>query len=194
MNMCCATKVKIASTVRELMQTRPINKITVQDVMQRADMTRQSFYYHFQDIYDVLEWDVSNEMKVRLAFNGEQSFEDWCREILNGLSENQPLYRKMAEALGRTKIQEMALPYTRLQMKRLLYGTIKKFDDYSDDEQIALDFTSRTLVDSFLTLLFNRSHINTQECMHHLRAVVSILQSKDALHRSPSPQRASVAC
>ena len=190
----CETKKHIGDTLHDIMLGKAVERITVHDIMDRTHMKRQSFYYHFQDIYDVLEWDVSNEMKVRLAFNGEQSFEDWCREILNGLSENQPLYRKMAEALGRTKIQEMALPYTRLQMKRLLYGTIKKFDDYSDDEQIALDFTSRTLVDSFLTLLFNRSHINTQECMHHLRAVVSILQSKDALHRNPSPQRASVAC
>ena len=40
------------------MQERPFHKITVQDLMNQANMKRQSFYYHFQDIYEVLEWEV----------------------------------------------------------------------------------------------------------------------------------------
>lgn len=54
--MCNNTKLKIARALRELMSQRPLAKITVQDLMEGAQMKRQSFYYHFQDIYDVLFW------------------------------------------------------------------------------------------------------------------------------------------
>ena len=54
--MCCDTKQKIAQALCQLMLERPLKKITVQDLMERTQMKRQTFYYHFQDIYDVLVW------------------------------------------------------------------------------------------------------------------------------------------
>ena len=54
--MCCDTKQKIAQALRQLMLERPLKKITVQDLMERTQMKRQTFYYHFQDIYDVLAY------------------------------------------------------------------------------------------------------------------------------------------
>ena len=54
--MCCDTKQKIAQALRQLMLERPLKKITVQDLMERTQMKRQTFYYHFDDIYDLLKW------------------------------------------------------------------------------------------------------------------------------------------
>ena len=53
-SMCCNTKEKIATAVKELMRQKSIRKITVQDIMDETGMKRQSFYYHFQDVYDLL--------------------------------------------------------------------------------------------------------------------------------------------
>jgi len=191
--MCCETKNKIAETVRELIQTKSMSKITVQDVMQRADMTRQSFYYHFQDIYDVLEWDVTQQLKRQLAYRREQPFESWCGELLNAIKDNQTFYRRIAEALGRKKIQELALPYTRPQMQRLLYGTGRE-EPLSDDEEIALDFASTTLIDSFLSLLMERSRIDTDDCLRRVCAVVNILQGRGVCGAVARRSMSSVAC
>ena len=60
--MCCNTKEKIATAVKELMRQKSIRKITVQDIMDETGMKRQSFYYHFQDIYDVIEWICFKEL------------------------------------------------------------------------------------------------------------------------------------
>ena len=54
--MCYATKRKIADCVKQLMRKKEIRKITIQDIMDTTNMSRQSLYYHFKDIYDVLEW------------------------------------------------------------------------------------------------------------------------------------------
>ena len=56
--MCSDAKEKIAEAVEQMMLTKPVSKITVQSVMEQAQMKRQTFYYHCQDIYSVLEWIV----------------------------------------------------------------------------------------------------------------------------------------
>lgn len=53
-SMCDTTKRKIAECVKLLMRRKEISKITIQDIMNETHMSRQSFYYHFKDIYDVL--------------------------------------------------------------------------------------------------------------------------------------------
>ena len=53
--MCTDTKGRIAEAVEQMLQTRPVCKITVQRVMEQAQMKRQSFYYHYQDIYALLD-------------------------------------------------------------------------------------------------------------------------------------------
>ena len=192
--MCCETKVKIAATVRELLLTRPVSKITVQDVMQRADMTRQSFYYHFQDIYDVLEWDVRQKLHEQLTFRREQPFDAWCSEILDDMQSNQGLYRKISEALGRDKIQQLAAPYVSPQMARLLYGNDAFSRELTADEEIALDFAVRTMIDSFLSLTFSRARIDTDECVRRVQAIVNILQRGGEYRTNAAARYATVAC
>ncbi len=52
------TKKAIFETTIALAQTRPLNKITVRDIVEACGITRNTFYYHFHDIYEVLEYAV----------------------------------------------------------------------------------------------------------------------------------------
>ena len=76
--MCSDTKEKIAEAVEQMMLTKPVSKITVQSVMEQAQMKRQTFYYHYQDIYSVLEWIVMREICTPLRYDESVSAEDWC--------------------------------------------------------------------------------------------------------------------
>lgn len=191
--MCCDTKARIAATVRELMQKRPVSKITVQDVMERADMTRQSFYYHFQDIYDVLEWDVNQNLNAQLIFRHDQTFEAWCQMALILMRDNQPFCRKIAEALGRNKLQAMMRPFARPQMERLLFEGSHNELLLTEEEEYVLDFASQTLVDNFLNILFNSARIDVNDSMRKIRAVIHILQRKGD-RPVPAPHPRPLAC
>ena len=57
--MCYSTKKKIADCVRQLMKRKEISKITIGDIMEATGMSRQSFYYHFKDIYAVMTLRIS---------------------------------------------------------------------------------------------------------------------------------------
>ena len=47
-------KYRLAEAIKTLMETEPLDKITVRDIVESAHTTRQSFYRHFQDKYDLV--------------------------------------------------------------------------------------------------------------------------------------------
>ena len=50
------TKKVLAYALKSLMASRPLSKITVGDICEACDMNRKSFYYHFRDKYDLVNW------------------------------------------------------------------------------------------------------------------------------------------
>lgn len=50
------TKRALASALKELMQEYPFEKINVGQICEKCDMNRKSFYYHFKDKYDLVNW------------------------------------------------------------------------------------------------------------------------------------------
>lgn len=49
------TRMLLKTALIELMQTKPISKITIKDICIQADLSRSTFYLHYQDQYDLLE-------------------------------------------------------------------------------------------------------------------------------------------
>ncbi len=46
--------------------SKSIDKITVKALIEECDISRQTFYYHFKDIMDVIEWSVNKKMEDTL--------------------------------------------------------------------------------------------------------------------------------
>lgn len=70
-NLSCSeiTKKKIASSLKELMEANVFEKITVSDITNNCNIHRQTFYYHFQDRYELLDWLLYNEIVDPLITN-----------------------------------------------------------------------------------------------------------------------------
>ena len=49
------TKARIRTAFFELMQEKSVHKITVAEIVRKADISRASFYLHYLDIYDLLQ-------------------------------------------------------------------------------------------------------------------------------------------
>ena len=71
------TKKAIAYTFKDLLKEKPFNKITVNDIANKCDINRQTFYYHFQDIRDLIEWICIDEVDNLLEKKDEcEKWED----------------------------------------------------------------------------------------------------------------------
>ena len=55
------TKRSLASALKSLMEEMPFAKITVGDICEACNMNRKSFYYHFRDKYDLINWIYDTE-------------------------------------------------------------------------------------------------------------------------------------
>ncbi|WP_455539509.1 TetR/AcrR family transcriptional regulator C-terminal domain-containing protein [Terrisporobacter sp.] len=49
-------KLWIAKHMKDLMKTKTIDKIRVVDICKAAEIERSTFYYHFQDKYELVAW------------------------------------------------------------------------------------------------------------------------------------------
>lgn len=63
------TKKVIAYAFKELLKEKPYNKITINDIAQKCDINRQTFYYHFHDVIELTEWICDTEGESALKKN-----------------------------------------------------------------------------------------------------------------------------
>lgn len=54
--------VLLAESFKKLARTRPIEKITIREITDEAGVIRPTFYNHFQDKYELLEWIIKREL------------------------------------------------------------------------------------------------------------------------------------
>lgn len=60
------TKAMISDTLHAMAQRKNIDKITVTELVEACHISRQTFYYHFQDILEVVEWSVQQMLQRTL--------------------------------------------------------------------------------------------------------------------------------
>ncbi|WP_455581319.1 TetR/AcrR family transcriptional regulator C-terminal domain-containing protein [Dysosmobacter sp.] len=77
--MSLTTKRALAASFKKLLAQRGIDKITVKDIVEECGVNRQTFYYHFHDIYDLMAWSFQDAAQ-ELAGSGLEN-EDWTTAL-----------------------------------------------------------------------------------------------------------------
>ena len=65
--MAIDMKKTIAEAASRLLFEKKVKKLTVKDIVEECHITRQAFYYHFEDIPDLIHWVLDQEEDVILA-------------------------------------------------------------------------------------------------------------------------------
>ncbi|MDD3243909.1 MAG: TetR/AcrR family transcriptional regulator C-terminal domain-containing protein [Eubacteriales bacterium] len=87
-----ATKKKLAKALKELAKTKPLDKISIQCLTDACGLNRQTFYYHFTDIYQLVEWIFLTEALEDMPWDGSPgSWQMGLRHILEYSQENRSL-------------------------------------------------------------------------------------------------------
>ena len=56
--MAQSTKEKLFQSFKSLVEEKPLGKITISDITERVGVNRHTFYYHFKDERDLMEWGI----------------------------------------------------------------------------------------------------------------------------------------
>jgi probable dihydroxyacetone kinase regulator len=101
------TKAAMAESLKKMLSRTTLDKITVKDIADDCDVNRQTFYYHFKDIYDLVEWIVNNATVEALGDNSDtESCKKGYISILESLRENKALITNLYRSISRKTLEE----------------------------------------------------------------------------------------
>lgn len=78
--MSQTTKKALAASLKKLLAEKALDKITIVDIAEDCEVNRQTFYYHFQDIYDLVDWIYTSE--ATKALDGKKTYDTWQQGFL----------------------------------------------------------------------------------------------------------------
>ena len=75
------TKRALEQSLKNLLLKKPLTKITINDITEDCGINRMTFYYHFKDIYDLVEWSCLED--ARKALEEKKTHDTWQEGFLN---------------------------------------------------------------------------------------------------------------
>ena len=139
------TKKALANSLKQLMAEVPFSKISVGDICEKCQMNRKSFYYHFKDKYDLVNWIFDTEFVSFVVNQTYQTKWDRLTELFKYFHENRSFYRKVFEIKGQNSMQE--------HFREILQPVIRQRLEELMDVKSASDFQMNFLVDGFIGAL-----------------------------------------
>lgn len=121
--MSQVTKRAIEQSLKNLLLKKPLTKITINDIAEDCGINRMTFYYHFKDIYDLVEWVCMEDAKKALADN--KTYETWQQgfvRIFDAVRENKPFIMNVYRCVSREQVEKYLTPLT----DDLLMGVINE--------------------------------------------------------------------
>ena len=100
------TKRALEASLKELLCLKPLDKITVSDLTDHCGVNRMTFYYHFKDIYDLIEWAFEEEASRILE--GKKDYDTWQQgylRIFEDLNANKPFIMNVYRSISREQLE-----------------------------------------------------------------------------------------
>lgn len=100
----------LAESLIELSAKKPIDKITIKEITDKAGVIRPTFYNHFQDKYELIEWIIKSELlePIKPLLNAGMIFEAIVL-MLNNISANSVFYKKALKLEGAVTFNQIAM-------------------------------------------------------------------------------------
>ena len=171
---------KIADCVRQLMKRKEISKITIGDIMEATGMSRQSFYYHFKDIYDVLEWIGCNDFKDQLQGQYD-SMEKWACDLMEVLQRERSFYEKLANELAWPMIVRGVRMALDAQVRRLLLGENPgMFEKHPEELEAVTSFLSTSICYYMIDFVYYRKTLSGEQVKRDVQFMMRAIAKTDA--------------
>ena len=102
------TSLALGAALRTLLRQRPLDQIRVRELTELCGLRRQSFYYHFKDVYDLFAWSVRQERSLLLGRLEEcLTWRQALLDLLGRAGEERTFYQAVLDQSGQAGLGEM---------------------------------------------------------------------------------------
>lgn len=104
--MAHLTKRALEASLKTLLMKRPLDKITISDIADGCGINRMTFYYHFKDIYDLVEWCLIED--AARVLGDKKTHDTWQQgflQIFERVMDNKPLIMNVYNSISREQVE-----------------------------------------------------------------------------------------
>ncbi len=141
------TKKALAASFMKLLNQTTLDKITIKDIVDECGVNRNTFYYHFQDVYALMDWIFITEAKRVIDEN--KTYDNWQQGFLqsaNYLLENKKLVYHAYNSLSREQLERYLYNITDNIMLNFVNEKAKDLNVSEEDRKFLADFYKYALV------------------------------------------------
>lgn len=166
-------KMIISDAFREMMHQKNVDKITVKDLVEYCHISRQTFYYHFQDIMDVIEWSVQQAMQKTLEQGSQISdAEEMMLVFVSSAYQNRTMILRLLASQRRAQIEKLMIDSLRVCLREIYRSKAPKAPICYEDLETWIDFYSLG-ISAYLLEKCLVGQIDEQEVAHRLYRLIS---------------------
>lgn len=98
----------ISGVLKQLMIQKPLERITVAEIMDTCGMRRQHFYYYFTDIYDLLRWTFEKEaLELLQQQQGVFPWQNGFLHLFQYINQNRAVCLCALDSLGKESLKQL---------------------------------------------------------------------------------------
>ena len=135
------------ASLKKLLLQKPLNKITINDITEDCGVNRMTFYYHFKDIYDLVDWILVED--AAKALESKPTFETWTEaflDILRQVQENKVLVMNVYRSMSREQVEQYLYKMLDPMLREFLGRGTQEMTVQDADKQFIIDFYKYALV------------------------------------------------
>ena len=129
------------------MLQKPLDKITIRDLTEDCDISRMAFYYHFKDIYDLVEWSCLEDATRALA--SKKTYDTWSEglvQIFDAVYENKPFILNAYRCISRDQIESFLFHLTSDLLMNVVEEKAEGTSISEEDRRFIADFYKYSFV------------------------------------------------
>ncbi len=150
--MSQVTKRALEQSLKNLLLKKPLTKITINDIAEDCGINRMTFYYHFKDIYDLVEWCCIED--ARKALDEKRTYDTWQQgfiQLFEAVRENKPFIMNVYHCVDREQVEKYVNPL----VDDLLMGVIEERSAGMSVREEDMQFIAKVYSYSFVGLMLD---------------------------------------
>ncbi|HWP51584.1 MAG TPA: TetR/AcrR family transcriptional regulator C-terminal domain-containing protein [Clostridia bacterium] len=179
------TKMQLANSLKDIMKKVPFHNITVQNVADHCGVNRQTFYYHFKDMYDLLEWIYENDIFCGFHDISDKNWQGVLLDTIKYAKKNKCFLRNTNRSLRKETIEKNLYPFI-FQLFMLIFDEACK-DSYirAEEKDFILKFFTHAYVNVIITWIGNGMQEEDFFLLEKVQILRTMLQSYHSSQAAP---------
>lgn len=167
------TKYALENSLKNLLLQKPLDKITISDITDDCGISRMTFYYHFKDIYDLVEWSFFEG--ARKALQENKTYETWQQgylQIFEEVKKNKPFIMNVYKCVHREQVEKYLQPLVNNLVLNVINEEAQNTNVTEDDKLFISQIYSYILMGLMLDWIKDDMEPDPEEIVDRLATLI----------------------